>query len=66
MNADTRIALALLALVILVLAWIGGTVACVVYACQPGNAGALVLAMLVACGGWAFVHEAREHVGGLV
>lgn len=48
----------LLALALLVVAWIGGTVACVAYACRPGCAGAVLLALLVACGGWGFVQEA--------
>jgi hypothetical protein len=60
---ETKTLLALVALVALVLLWIGGTVATVAYACQPGNAGAVVMAGLVFCGGWGFVAEARNELG---
>lgn len=63
MNADTRLALALIAFVLVVLVWIAGTVGAVVYACQPGNAGAMLVALLVGCAGWGFVQEARNHLG---
>jgi len=63
MNADTRLALTVALFVLVVLAWIAGTVGAVVYACQPGNAGAVLVAGLVAAVGWGFVQEARNAVG---
>lgn len=63
MSETTRIVLALVALLVLVVGWLGGTVATVVYACQPGNAGAVVLAGLVFCLGYGFVQEARQRLG---
>ena len=54
-------ALAILFFVLFVLAWLGGTVACVAYAtCVRDGGGALVLAMLVFCGGYGFACEARQ------
>ena len=63
MNADTRLALTVALFVLVVLAWIVGIVGAVVYACQPGNAGALLVAALVAAVGWGFMQEARKALG---
>ena len=60
---ETKTLLALLALVAIVLLWIGGTVAALAYAAQPGNAGAVILAGLAFFGGYGFVQEAGSELG---
>jgi hypothetical protein len=58
-NENTRIALALVALMFVVLVWLGGTIGTVVYASQPGNAGAMLGAFFVFAVGYGFVREAH-------
>ena len=50
--------LALVALVFVVLVWLGGTIGTVVYAIQPGNAGAMLGAFFVFAVGYGFFQEA--------
>jgi hypothetical protein len=65
-NENTRIALALVALVFVVLVVLAALVGTVVYASQPGNAGAMLGAFLVAAVGWGFVQEARNALANAV
>ena len=60
MNATLRTVAPLLSMLLVLVLWLGGTVGCVVYACQPGNAGALLGAAFVFLMGLGFWHEARE------
>jgi len=55
---ETKTLLALLAYLVLVLAWLGGTVATVAAVDHPG--GAVVMGMLVFGLGYGFVQEGRE------
>lgn len=64
MNESTRCLLSLIGLLVLVLVALGATVGCVVWACQPGNGGGIVLAMLVGCMGYGFVQEYCSNMGG--
>jgi hypothetical protein len=59
---DTRFALNLTGLLLVVLAVLAGVIGSFVYAMQPGNGGAVVLTMLVACIGYGFVREGMEQV----
>ena len=63
MNENTRFALALALLAFVVLVVLAALVGTVVYASQPGNAGAMLGAFLVAGLGWGFVQEALQNVG---
>lgn len=63
MTNETRFRLNLIGLLLVVLAWLGGTVACMVYACQPGHGGAVILALFVGCIGYGFFREAVTQVG---
>jgi hypothetical protein len=62
-NENTRFALSAVALVLVVLVVLAALVGTVAYACQPGNAGAMLGAFLVAAVGWGFVQEALQNVG---
>ena len=62
MSNETRFALNLAGLLILVLVVLAGVIGSFVYAMQPGQGGAIVLTMLVACVGYGFVREAMEQV----
>ena len=62
MTENQKTLAALLVLVILVVLWLGGTVATLAYAATPGNAGAIVAAGFVFCLGYGFVQEARAEV----
>ena len=59
---ETRFALNLTGLLFVVLVWLGSVVASMVYACQPGNGGAVVMAMFAACIGYGFFREAVTQV----
>ena len=60
---ETRFKLNLVGLLFVVLVWLGSTAALTVYACQPGNAGAILIAGLAACVGYGFFREAVSQVG---
>jgi len=63
MNENTRFAVALLAVALVFVLWVGSTVGTLVWACQPGNAGGVLAALFVACVGWGFMQEARKALG---
>jgi len=56
-NDETRFRLALLTLLVVALVWVGSTVGTLVYACQPGNAPAILLAGLVGLVGYGLTRE---------
>lgn len=64
MNENTRCLLQLLGFLVLVLVWLGGVVGTLVWSCQPGNSGGMVMVLLVGCMGWGFVQEYRQQVSG--
>jgi hypothetical protein len=59
---ETRFALNLTGLLIVVLVVLASVVGSLVYACQPGNGGAVILTMLFACVGYGFIREGIEQV----
>jgi hypothetical protein len=60
---ETRFKLNLLGLLMVVLVWLGSVVGCTVYAMQPGNGGAVVLAGFFALAGYGMFREGVEQVG---
>ena len=57
MNEETRNTVALLALLALVLVWLGGIVGTLMWAAQPGNAGGVLVTVFVGFVGYGFVAE---------
>lgn len=62
MSNESRFRLNLLGLLLLVLVWLGSTVGTVVYALQPGNGGAVLLAGFFALVGWGMFQEALKSI----
>lgn len=52
--------LSLLTFLLVCLLWLGGTIGTLVYTCQPGNSGGIVLVGLVFCMGYGFMQESRQ------
>ena len=62
----TRFHLALLMLFIAAIAWMGSTIATIMWASQPGNAGAILFVAMVSMAGYLLTKETAVHMQHVV
>jgi len=62
-NENQKTLVALVAMLVFVLVWAGCVVGCCVVACQPGQAGAVLMVVFALCVGWGFFQDTRAALG---